>query len=73
MGWIEEIESEIKFSRPPCNMKFHSLEDANADGQASTVRYQASSQNCEKRLLASSCLSVRMEQLVSHLTDYHEI
>ena len=26
-----------------------------------------------KRLLASSCLSVRMEQLGSHWTDFHEI
>jgi len=39
---------------------------------------QARSQNCDKRLLASSCLSVhpsvrRMEQLGSHLTDFHEI
>jgi hypothetical protein len=37
----------------------------------------ARSQNCEKRLLASSCLSVRppacMEQLDSHWTDLHEI
>jgi len=39
------------------------------------------SQNCEKRLLASSCLSVcpcvrpsvRMEQLGSNWTDFHEI
>ena len=35
------------------------------------------SQNCEKRLLASSCLSVRpffrMEELSSHWTDFHEI
>ena len=34
-------------------------------------------QNCEKRLLASSCLSVcqsvHMEQLGSHWTDFHEI
>jgi hypothetical protein len=29
--------------------------------------------NCEKRLLASSCLSGRMEQLGPHLTDFHEI
>ena len=27
----------------------------------------------EKRLLASSCLSVRMEKLGSHWTDFHEI
>jgi hypothetical protein len=33
----------------------------------------ARSQNCEKRLLASLCLSVRMEQLGSHWTDFHEI
>jgi hypothetical protein len=33
-------------------------------------------QNCEKRLSASSCqsrLSVRMEKLRSHRTDFHEI
>ena len=34
-------------------------------------------QNCEKRLLILSCLSVRlyirMEQLGSHWTDFHEI
>jgi len=29
--------------------------------------------NGEKRLLASSCLSVRMEQLGAHWTDFHEI
>ena len=31
------------------------------------------SQNCEKRLLASPCLSVRMEQLGPHWTNFHEI
>jgi hypothetical protein len=33
------------------------------------------SQNCEKRLLVSSqvCPSVRMEQFISHWTDFHEI
>ena len=31
------------------------------------------SQNCERRLLASSRLSVRMEQLGSHWTDSHDI
>jgi hypothetical protein len=44
--------------------------------------FYARLQNCEKRLLASSylpfvcpsvCLSVRMEQLGSHWTDFHEI
>ena len=31
-------------------------------------------QSCEKlRLLASSCLAVRMEQIGSHWTDFHEI
>jgi len=38
---------------------------------------QARPQSCEKRLLASSCLSVRlsvlMEQLCSHWMDFHEI
>jgi hypothetical protein len=40
-------------------------------------RFQARSQNCEKRLLASSCpsvnRSVRMEQLGSFWTDFDEI
>ena len=35
------------------------------------------SQNCEKRLLASPCLSIRLcvcvEQLGSHCTEFHEI
>ena len=31
------------------------------------------SEKLRKRLLASSCLSVRMEQLGSHWTDLHEI
>jgi len=31
------------------------------------------SQNFEKRLLASSCLSVHMEQVGSHLTDIHPL
>ena len=39
--------------------------------------FQALSQKCEKRLLASSCpsvhLSVCMEQLGSHWTGFHEI
>jgi hypothetical protein len=35
--------------------------------------FQARSQNCEKLLLASSCLSVRTKQLGSHRTDFHEI
>ena len=38
--------------------------------------FQIPSQNCEKRLLASCLsvrLSVRMEQLRSHWTDFHEI
>jgi len=37
------------------------------------VSFQALSQNCEKRLLASSCQSVRMEQSVSYYMDIHEI
>ena len=38
---------------------------------------QARSQNCHRRLLASpclpACLSVRMEQLGSHWTNFHDI
>ena len=34
--------------------------------------FYARSQNCEKRLLVPSCLSVRMELLGSHRTDFHE-
>ena len=37
------------------------------------VCFWARLQNCEKRLLASSCPSVRMEQLGSHWTDFYEI
>ena len=33
----------------------------------------ANSQKKKKRLLSSPCLSVRMEQLGSHWTDFHEI
>jgi hypothetical protein len=34
---------------------------------------RARSQNCEKSLLALSCQSVRMKQLCSHWTDFHEV
>ena len=37
------------------------------------IGFYARSQNCEKRLLASLCLSVRMEHLGSHWTDFYEI
>jgi len=37
------------------------------------VAFWASSEHREKRLLASSRLSVRMEQLGYHRTDFHEI
>jgi hypothetical protein len=37
------------------------------------ISSSARSQNWEKRLVTSSCLSVRMEQLVSHTTDLHEV
>ena len=36
-------------------------------------RFYARSQNCEKRLLASSCLSVLTEQLGSHRMDLNKI
>jgi hypothetical protein len=42
-------------------------------GLAAAVTFYARSQSSEKRPLASSCLSVRMEQLGSHWTDFHEI
>ena len=35
------------------------------------VFFLARLQSCEKRLLASSCLSVRMQQLSFYLTDFH--
>jgi len=35
--------------------------------------FLARSQNCEKQLMASSCLSVSMEEHASHRTDFHEI
>jgi len=42
-----------------------------------SIRFKASSQNCEKRLLVSSRLSVslcvRMEQSGYHWADFHEI
>jgi len=60
------------------------LQEMGIPARASSVRSLASmhflwtrSQNCEKRLLASPCLSVclsvRIEQLSSHLTGFHEI
>jgi hypothetical protein len=39
------------------------------DGESSLAR----SHNIEKRLLASLCLSVRMEDLGSHRTGFHKI
>jgi hypothetical protein len=46
------------------------------DAGVHLTRFWVRSQNCEKRLLASSCLSfrppVRMEQLGSNWTDFHE-
>jgi hypothetical protein len=41
------------------------------------IHFQARSQSCEKRLLASSCFYVRLtarkEQLGFHWTDFHEM
>jgi len=42
-------------------------------GNFNSVYFQASSQNCEKRPLASPCLCVRMEQLGFHWSDFHKI
>jgi len=35
--------------------------------------FKAHSQNCKKRPFTSLCLSVHMEQLCSHWTDFHEM
>jgi len=35
-------------------------------------RFHACSNYCESRLLASSCLSVRVQQIGSHWLDFHE-
>jgi hypothetical protein len=35
-------------------------------------RFHACSNYCERRLLASSCVSVRIQQLGSHWLDFHE-
>jgi hypothetical protein len=37
------------------------------------MHFRCVRKNCEKRLLASSCLSVRMEQFGSHWTNFDEI
>jgi hypothetical protein len=45
-------------------------------GQHLCVLFWARSENCEKQLFSfaiSARLSVRMEQLGSHWTDFHEI
>jgi hypothetical protein len=42
-------------------------------GGGTLFLFRLFSQSCEKRLLASSCLSVRMEKLGSQRTDFHEI
>jgi hypothetical protein len=39
----------------------------------SMYNFSARSQKYEKRLLAPSCLSARMEQIGSHWMDFHEI
>ena len=52
--------------RPDC------LLVSNTAHALSFIAFYARWQNCEKRLLASSCLSVRMEQLGYHWTDFHE-
>ena len=49
----------------------------NKDAEHTCRAFRPRERNWEKRLLASSCLSVgpsaRMEQLGSHWTDFHEI
>jgi len=39
----------------------------------SIVEFWVRSKNCEKRILASSCLSVRMEQFGSIWADFQEM
>jgi len=52
----------------------HSLSFERCQHNRATEKcFRRFSQNCEKRRLASSCPSVRMEQLDSHGTDFHEI
>ena len=51
--------------------QIHAL-DCAATGTGCISIFLARSQNCEKRLLAS-CLTVRMGQLDSHITDFHEL
>jgi hypothetical protein len=62
-------------SQPPSAVP-SSMHDYQSHSQI-TYHFQARSQNCEKRLLASSCLSVhqsvRIEQLGPHWMDFHEI
>jgi hypothetical protein len=54
----------------PCLYTF-SCCDEYTQGQLYASCFWALSQNCEKRLLAS-CLTVRMEKLDSHWTDFYE-
>jgi hypothetical protein len=43
-------------------------------GQAAALPFQVRSQYCEKpSWLCHACLSIRMEQLGSYWTDFHEI
>jgi len=48
------------------------MEGPPGEGHSANPHFWARSQICEKRLLASSYLSVRMVLGGSHLTDFHE-
>ena len=63
-----------KGSNPNINPDINvSLTSITQLGWASETAFRLVQQNCEKRLLASSCLSVRMKQVGSHWRDCHEI
>ena len=80
----ERTDGHCTFARLPavskplrCNILFSRLNTSHLHniqymGMDYISCFLARSQNCEKRLLASSCLSVRMEQLGYHRKDYHE-
>jgi len=64
------INDERKYSEPSNAVVLNNVK---------ILRFQVRSQNCKRRLLASSCLSlciclsVRMEQPAFHLMEFHEI
>jgi len=73
---ISEIIS--LFSHIPCSQFFttelqYSIKLVGLLSYAVIVSFSTISLNCEKPLLASSCLSVHMEKLGYHWMDFREI